>query len=57
MDGLQNSDWLYLSALSGQEVKKWVETLLSQYPLLYRVAYEYIFFACFGFWSESPPCL
>ncbi|EAA7555708.1 hypothetical protein LO27_25385 [Salmonella enterica] len=57
VDGLQNSDWLYLSALSELEVKKWVETRLSQYPLLYSVADEYVFFACFGFWSESPPCL
>ncbi|EDW1732861.1 hypothetical protein S726_005053 [Salmonella enterica subsp. enterica] len=54
VNGLQNSDWLYLPELSEQEVKAWVETLLSQYPLLYRVVDEYVFFACFGFWSETP---
>ncbi|EFP1523537.1 hypothetical protein WDI34_005364 [Salmonella enterica subsp. enterica] len=26
VNGLQNSDWMYLSALSEQEVKAWVET-------------------------------
>lgn len=55
VNGLQNSDWMYLSALNEQEVKAWVETRLSQYPLLYRVVDEYVFFACFGFWSESTP--
>lgn len=56
VNGLQNSDWLCLPGLSGQEMKAWVETRLSQYPLLYRVVDEYVFFACFGFWSESPRC-
>ncbi|EKL5245634.1 hypothetical protein AAE430_001706 [Salmonella enterica] len=56
VNGLQNSDWMYLSALSEQEVKAWVETRLSQYPLLYRVVDEYVFFASFGLWSESPRC-
>ncbi|EBH8950705.1 hypothetical protein MVS59_004411 [Salmonella enterica] len=54
VNGLQNSDWLYLPGLSEQEVKAWVETLLSQYPLLYGVVDKYVFFACFGFWSETP---
>ncbi|EDR2901342.1 hypothetical protein AAN93_005155 [Salmonella enterica subsp. enterica] len=53
----QDSDWLCLLGLSGQEMKAWVETRLSQYPLLYRVVDEYVFFASFGFWSETPPCL
>lgn len=57
VNGLQNSDWLYLPELSEQEVKAWVETRLSQYPLLYRVVDEYVFFSCFGFWPEAPPCL
>ncbi|EKE2869868.1 hypothetical protein OUM84_000269 [Salmonella enterica] len=57
VNGLQNSDWQYLPALSEQEVKKWMETRLPQYPLLYRVVDEYVFFASFGFWSESPSCL
>ncbi|ENQ3933178.1 hypothetical protein ACEF99_005163 [Salmonella enterica subsp. enterica serovar Newport] len=56
VNGLQNSDWMYLSALNEQEVKAWVETRLSQYPLLYRVVDEYVFFASFGLWSESPRC-
>ncbi|EIP3424205.1 hypothetical protein LSE82_002915 [Salmonella enterica] len=56
VNGLQNSDWLYLPGLSEQEVKAWVETLLSQYPLLYSVVDEYVFFACSVFWSEAPPC-
>ncbi|EMY1531594.1 hypothetical protein AAEU76_005434, partial [Salmonella enterica subsp. enterica serovar Wedding] len=56
VNGLQNSDWLYLPGLSEQEVKAWVETLLSQYPLLYGVVDKYVFFACFGFWSETAPC-
>ncbi|ECA4570210.1 hypothetical protein ELL97_00810 [Salmonella enterica subsp. enterica serovar Muenchen] len=56
VNGLQNSDWLYLPGLSEQEVKKWLETRLAQYPLLYSVADEYVFFACSGFWSEAPPC-
>ncbi|EMX9647854.1 hypothetical protein AAH559_005368, partial [Salmonella enterica] len=56
VNGLQNSDWLYLPELSEQEVKTWGETRLSQYPLLYRVVDEYVFFASFGFWSEAPPC-
>ncbi|ECA3795649.1 hypothetical protein EKG95_28535, partial [Salmonella enterica subsp. enterica serovar Aqua] len=46
VNGLQNSDWLYLPELSEQEVKAWVETRLSQYPLLYRVVDEYVFFSC-----------
>ncbi|EBV1274890.1 hypothetical protein DRE43_22255 [Salmonella enterica subsp. enterica serovar Java] len=54
MNGLQNSDWLYLPGLSEQEVKKWLETRLAQYPLLYRVVDEYVFFACAGFWSDNP---
>ncbi|EAS1838973.1 hypothetical protein LB105_003869 [Salmonella enterica] len=48
VNGLQNSDWLYLPVLSGQEVNKWLETRLTQYPLLYRVMNEYVFFACAG---------
>ncbi|EEU9073082.1 hypothetical protein HDI70_003465 [Salmonella enterica] len=56
VNGLQNSDWLCLPGLSRQEMKAWVETRLSQYPLLYRVVDEYVFFASFGFWSEAPPC-
>ncbi|HCM8928412.1 TPA: hypothetical protein N5H07_005460 [Salmonella enterica subsp. enterica serovar Paratyphi B] len=57
VNGLQNSDWLYLPELSEQEVKKWLETRLAQYPLLYRVVDEYVFFSCSGLWSEAPPCL
>ncbi|EBV0465788.1 hypothetical protein DNL69_29325, partial [Salmonella enterica subsp. enterica serovar Newport] len=57
VNGLQNSDWQYLPALSEQEVKKWMETRLPQYPLLYRVVDEYVFFACFGFWSDNPQYL
>ncbi|EBK1959315.1 hypothetical protein LB105_005142 [Salmonella enterica] len=57
VNGLQNSDWQYLPVLCEQEVKKWMETRLSQYSSLYGVVDEYVFFACFGFWSESPPCL
>ncbi|EDY2188866.1 hypothetical protein GTE46_005534 [Salmonella enterica subsp. enterica] len=56
INGLQNSDWLYLPELSEQEVKTWRETRLSQYPLLYRVVDEYVFFASFGLWSETPTC-
>ncbi|EJC0214620.1 hypothetical protein MXZ45_004726, partial [Salmonella enterica] len=56
VNGLQNSDWLCLPELSEQEVKKWLETWLSQYPLLYRVVDEYVFFACSGLWSEALPC-
>ncbi|EJF2226432.1 hypothetical protein M8C91_004028 [Salmonella enterica] len=56
INGLQNSDWLYLPELSEQEVKTWGETRLSQYPLLYRVVDEYVFFASFGLWSETPTC-
>ncbi|EJN0764147.1 hypothetical protein NPF69_004584 [Salmonella enterica] len=54
VNDLQNNDWLYLSGLSEQEVSEWVETRLSQYPLLYSVVDEYVFFACFGFWSDNP---
>ncbi|ELD4018156.1 hypothetical protein QI600_004018 [Salmonella enterica] len=57
VNGLQNSDWLYVPGLNEQEVKKWVASWLAQYPLLYSVVDEYVFFACFGFWSESPSCL
>ncbi|EHS2126580.1 hypothetical protein KVI79_004163 [Salmonella enterica] len=56
VNGLQNSDWLYLPELSEQEVKTWVEAWLTQYPFLYRVVDEYVFFSCFGFWSEAPLC-
>ncbi|EGN2615834.1 hypothetical protein IIF13_001624 [Salmonella enterica] len=56
VNGLQNSDWLCLPGLSEQEVKKWMETRLSQYSSLYSVVDEYVFFASFGFWSEAPPC-
>ncbi|EBS6880850.1 hypothetical protein CB018_19540 [Salmonella enterica] len=56
VNGLQNSDWLCLPGLSEQEVKVWVEKRLSQYSSLYSVVDEYVFFACFGFWSEAPPC-
>ncbi|EHO8938687.1 hypothetical protein KNA70_003303 [Salmonella enterica] len=52
----QDSDWLYLPELSEQEVKKWLETRLAQYSSLYGVVDEYVFFACFGSWSESPLC-
>ncbi|ECI0838823.1 hypothetical protein AU892_16580 [Salmonella enterica subsp. diarizonae] len=54
VNGLQNSDWLCLPGLSEQEVKVWVETRLSQYSSLYSVVDEYVFFACFGFWSDNP---
>ncbi|EIE6438159.1 hypothetical protein HCE77_004300 [Salmonella enterica] len=54
VNGQQNHDWLYLPTLSEQEVKVWMETRLSQYPLLYSVVDEYVFFACFGFWSDNP---
>ncbi|EFS9904811.1 hypothetical protein HWF18_002309 [Salmonella enterica] len=56
VNSLQNSDWLHLPGLSELEVKTWLETRLSQYPLLYRVVDEYIFFASFGLWSETPTC-
>ncbi|EAM1204907.1 hypothetical protein BUL74_01705 [Salmonella enterica subsp. enterica serovar 4,[5],12:i:-] len=56
VNGLQNSDWLCLPGLSEQEVKVWVEKRLSQYSSLYSVVDEYVFFACFGFWSDSPRC-
>ncbi|EBX7333439.1 hypothetical protein DS513_18140 [Salmonella enterica subsp. enterica serovar Sandiego] len=56
VNDLQNSDWLCLPGLSEQEMKVWVETRLSQYSSLYGVVDEYVFFACFGFWSESPRC-
>ncbi|EHL4433075.1 hypothetical protein KDP88_002723 [Salmonella enterica] len=55
VNGRQDSDWLCLPGLGRQEMKAWVETRLAQYPLLYRMVDEYIFFACSGFWSESPP--
>ncbi|MDJ7444694.1 hypothetical protein ACQSFC_26590 [Salmonella enterica] len=54
VNGLQNSDWLYLPGVSEQEVKAWMETRLSQYPCLYSVVDEYVFFASFGFWSGNP---
>ncbi|EAX4618761.1 TPA: hypothetical protein ACF67X_004953 [Salmonella enterica] len=54
VNGLQNSDWLCLPGLSEQEVKTWVVTRLSQYSSLYDVVDEYVFFACFGFWSDNP---
>ncbi|EAO9158177.1 hypothetical protein E2B89_21965 [Salmonella enterica] len=57
VNGLQNSDWLCLPGLSEQEVKVWVETRLSQYSSLYSVVDEYVFFACFGFWSDNPQYL
>ncbi|EAM9431113.1 TPA_asm: hypothetical protein G0G78_23875 [Salmonella enterica] len=53
VDGLQNSDWQYLPGLSEQEVKTWVETRLSRYPLLHRIVDEYVFFGCAGFWSDN----
>ncbi|EDT3088246.1 hypothetical protein XS16_004687 [Salmonella enterica subsp. enterica serovar Newport] len=53
VNGLQNSDWLCLPGLSEQEVKKWMETRLSQYSSLYGVVDEYVFFACFGLWSYN----
>ncbi|EAU9427062.1 TPA_asm: hypothetical protein G0G78_27985 [Salmonella enterica] len=56
VDGLQNSDWQCLPGLSELEVKTWMETRLLQYPLLYSVVDEYVFFACFGLWSETPQC-
>ncbi|HAG1966924.1 TPA: hypothetical protein G8R56_005226 [Salmonella enterica] len=57
VNGQQNNDWLYLPALSEQEVKVWMETRMAWYPLLYSVVDEYVFFASFGFWSETPQCL
>ncbi|EHJ5407420.1 hypothetical protein KAO45_004872 [Salmonella enterica subsp. enterica serovar Wedding] len=57
VNGLQNSDWVCLPGLSEQEVKTWVETRLMQYPLLYGVVDKYVFFACFGLWSETSPYL
>ncbi|EAA2596984.1 hypothetical protein HUO72_004414 [Salmonella enterica] len=57
VNGLQNSDWQYLPALSEQEVKVWMETRLSQYSSLYSVVDEYVFFACFGLWSDNPQYL
>ncbi|EAA1980733.1 hypothetical protein DOV67_25520 [Salmonella enterica subsp. enterica serovar Java] len=56
VNGLQNSDWLYLPELSEQEVKTWGERRLSQYSSLYGVVDEYVFFASFGLWSETPTC-
>ncbi|EAQ7979868.1 hypothetical protein D6N97_22720 [Salmonella enterica] len=56
VNGRQDSNWLCLPGVSGQEMKAWVETRLSQYSSLYRVVDEYVFFACYGFWSETPTC-
>lgn len=54
VNGRQNIDWLSLPGLNAQEVGGWVETRLAQYPRLYNVVDEYVFFACFGFWSDNP---
>ncbi|EMK7149352.1 hypothetical protein R537_30065, partial [Salmonella enterica subsp. enterica serovar Rough O:d:1,7] len=47
----QDCNWQGLVTLNEREVSAWVASRLSQYPLLYRVVDEYVFFACSGFWS------
>ncbi|ECX5674608.1 hypothetical protein AA206_13360 [Salmonella enterica subsp. enterica serovar Newport] len=56
VNGRQDCNWQGLATLNEREVSEWVANRLSQYPLLYSVVDEYVFFACFGFWSDSPRC-
>ncbi|ECI3333966.1 hypothetical protein DKS97_25565, partial [Salmonella enterica subsp. diarizonae] len=55
MNGRQDCNWQGLVTLNEREVSEWMASRLARYPLLYRVVDEYVFFACFGFWSESTP--
>ncbi|EAO5285236.1 hypothetical protein PF919_004035 [Salmonella enterica] len=50
----QDCNWQDLVTLNEREVSAWVASRLSQYPLLYSVVDEYVFFACSGFWSDNP---
>ncbi|EBV1275297.1 TPA: hypothetical protein G9E70_005232 [Salmonella enterica] len=50
----QDCNWQGLVTLNEREVSAWVASRLSQYPLLYSVVDEYVFFACSGFWSDNP---
>ncbi|EAA8668812.1 hypothetical protein IHA60_000518 [Salmonella enterica] len=55
VNGRQDCNWQGLVTLNEREVSEWMASRLARYPLLYRVVDEYVFFACFGFWSESTP--
>ncbi|EAP9511015.1 hypothetical protein L1O59_005384 [Salmonella enterica] len=44
-----------LVALNEQEGAAWLACHLARSPLLHRMADEYVFFACAGFWSDNPP--
>ncbi|ECC9940697.1 hypothetical protein WDI34_005577 [Salmonella enterica subsp. enterica] len=57
VNGRQDCNWQGLVTLNEREVSAWVASWLSQYPLLYSVVDEYVFFACFGFWSDNPQYL
>ncbi|EMJ2324425.1 hypothetical protein V7L32_004936 [Salmonella enterica] len=57
VNGRQDCNWQGLITLNEREVSAWGASRLSQYSSLYSVVDEYVFFACFGFWSESPSCL
>ncbi|EBR7997278.1 hypothetical protein DN195_27185, partial [Salmonella enterica subsp. enterica serovar Panama] len=53
----QDCNWQDLVTLNEREVSAWVASRLSQYSSLYSVVDEYVFFACFGFWSDNPQYL
>ncbi|EAR4689752.1 hypothetical protein CC014_11210 [Salmonella enterica] len=55
VNGRRDCNWQGLVTLNEREVSEWMASRLARYPLLYRVVDEYVFFACFGFWSESTP--
>ncbi|EHQ4622628.1 hypothetical protein KQ096_005336 [Salmonella enterica] len=57
VNGRQDCNWQGLVTLNEREVSAWVASRLSQYPLLYSVVDEYVFFACFGLWSDNPQYL
>lgn len=50
----QGSHWQTLITFSERDVSEWLSNRLVRYPLLHRIVDEYMFFACAGFWSDTP---
>ncbi|WP_437216364.1 hypothetical protein [Pectobacterium sp. LFLA-215] len=55
LDGLSYREWASLADKTDRQVQVWINTRLRTQPTLQAVIEEYVFFACFGCWTDYRP--
>lgn len=48
-------EWLSLSSKTDRQIQSWINTRLNRYADLRTTVDEYIFFSCFGCWTDYRP--